>query len=122
MGSYALIDSMMETQRSTPSAPLVRTPARSHSVDEVVRKRSEAQALLQSLISSKREADHGPSDNRRDLFKRVTGHSSLENAILATRRAIDAFDRMLNDSNPMPRRVGNMPTIKVTANGVPSVL
>ena len=82
--------------------------------------REQARALLDSLESASRECERIPSESgsaRRDLFKKVTGHSSLENAIDATRRAIEAYDRMLEKAAAAPT-----PTIRVTATGVPSVL
>ena len=84
--------------------------------------REQARALLDSLESASRECERIPSESgsaRRDLFKKVTGHSSLENAIDATRRAIEAYDRMLEKATAAPSPA---PTIRVTATGVPSVL
>ena len=84
--------------------------------------REQARMLLDSLESANRECERIPSESgsaRRDLFKKVTGHSSLENAIDATRRAIEAYDRMLENAAISPAPV---PTIRVTATGVPSVL
>lgn len=105
----------------------------SHAVSSVEQQRAQARQLLDSLIASMRSNENVSIDalatpaegsNRRDLFKRVTGHSSLENAIDATRRAIEAYDRMLGGPSDPPA----VPTIKVTAagrvtaTGVPSVL
>lgn len=94
-----------------------------HAATSVQTQREQARALLDSLETACRECEQIPADSgatRRDLFKKVTGHSSLENAIDATRRAIEAYDRMLENaaagvSTPKP-------LIRVTATGVPSVL
>lgn len=93
-----------------------------HAASSVQSQREQARVLLDSLQSACRECEQIPSDantTRRDLFKKVTGHSSLENAIDATRRAIEAYDRMLENAAATPAPV---PTIRVTATGVPSVL
>ncbi|MCX5691085.1 MAG: hypothetical protein NTV94_15085 [Planctomycetota bacterium] len=105
----------------------------SHAGSSVEQQRAQARLLLDALVASQRSNDGVSIDAlavpaegsmRRDLFKRVTGHSSLENAINATRRAIEAYDRMLGGPGDPPA----MPTIRVTAagrvtaTGVPSVL
>ena len=93
-----------------------------HAAKSVENQREQARALLDSLQSACRECEQIPSESgasRRDLFKKVTGPSSLENAIDATRRAIEAYDRMLENAAISPALV---PTIRVTATGVPSVL
>jgi hypothetical protein len=97
---------------------MIRT---SHAPESVEQQRAQARILLESLEVAHRESEQTPaepSNGHRDLFKKVTGHSSLENAIHATRRAIEAYDRMLAKSEE-PARV---PVIRVTATGVPSVL
>ncbi len=47
--------------------------------------------LLKSLTDLQAGADPGA----RDLYKRVTGQSSIDNSIAATRRTIEAYDRVL---------------------------
>jgi hypothetical protein len=94
-----------------------------HAATSVQTQREQARVLLDSLESACRECERIPSESnsaRRDLFKKVTGHSSLENAIDATRRAIEAYDRMLE--NAAATVSSPKPMIRVTATGVPSVL
>ena len=116
-----------------------------HAPLSVEQQQSAARALLTELVAAQRssiEANSTPAISARDLYKRVTGHSSLENAIEATRRAIEAYDRMLPRStrasttgraggpvggsdNEEASPVGDsvrVPTIRVTSTGVPSVL
>jgi hypothetical protein len=91
---------------------------KAHALQSVEHQRAEARVLLDALVATQHQSEPYQSDNRRDLFKRVTGHSSLENAIDSTRRAIEAYDRMIGDTSAPPL----VPTIRVTATGVPSVL
>jgi|GEM_PF-2761878 len=113
-----------------------------HALGGVQQQQLAAKALLNELVAAHREVGTTTAAPTpvRDLFKRVTGHSSLENAIEATRRAIEAYDRMLarngrSHASPASVRVASekqptegkvadsrSPTIRVTSNGVPSVL
>ncbi len=52
--------------------------------------RDEASAALAALQS-------GGGGGGRDLFKQVTGHSSVDNAAAEAKRIIDAYDRILRD-------------------------
>lgn len=52
--------------------------------------RDEASAALAALQS-------GTAGTGRDLFKQVTGHSSVDNAAAEAKRIIDAYDRILRD-------------------------
>mgnify|MGYP001343013860 CR=1 FL=1 len=52
--------------------------------------RDEACAALVALQA-------GGSNGGRDLFKQVTGASSVDNAVAEARRIIDAYDRILRD-------------------------
>lgn len=54
--------------------------------------RAKAQLLLAELMHAQGEPAEG---SRPDLYKQVTGKSSLETAVDQTRRLIDAHDRML---------------------------
>ena len=106
----------------------------SHADSSVAEQRAQARILLDSLMATQRSSEGSSIDDLvrpsekasgKDIFKKVTGHSSLENAIDATRRAIEAYDRMLGRPSDPPA----VPTIRVTAaagrvtaSGVPSML
>jgi CO/xanthine dehydrogenase Mo-binding subunit len=81
--------------------------ARRRILDETVAARAKALELLKSLTDLQAGAD--PS--ARDLFKRVTGQSSIDNSIAATRRAIEAYDRVLVQLEAEP------PVVSVGAAG-----
>ncbi len=85
---------------------------RTRIIDEARAARDQARQLLHALLESEQAAREGGHEG--DLFRRVTGASSLENAIAATRRTIDAYDRLLQEleggeprsrdaSDPAPR-------------------
>lgn len=59
---------------------------------QVRAERAQAQQLLAELMNAQGEPAEG---SRPDLYKQVTGKSSLEMAVDQTRRLIDAHDRML---------------------------
>lgn len=63
--------------------------------------RDEATAALAAL--------QGGSTMGRDLYKQVTGHSSVDNAVAEARRIIDAYDRILRDLDS-----GVAPTTQMT--------
>lgn len=91
------------------------------SLHNLAAQKSQAKALLEELVSAHRTVVAVAGDTKRDLYKRVTGHSSIENAIESTRRAIEAYERMqsrgpLDDNKPL------IPVIRVTSTGVPSIL
>lgn len=79
--------------------------------------REQARSLLRSLLDAQAAQAQGLSVPK-DLYKRVTGQSSLDNAIAATRRLVETYDRMIGDATapeipdedaPAPRaRVGPM--------------
>jgi hypothetical protein len=60
-------------------------------LDDTIAARAKAVELLKSLT----EAQASTDPTAKDLFKRVTGQSSIDNSIAATRRAIEAYDRMI---------------------------
>ena len=54
--------------------------------------------LLDSLLDAKSVSERNlASINQDDLLKRVTGNSSMDNAIASTRRLIDSFNRVIDD-------------------------
>ncbi len=58
--------------------------------------RDEAEALLASLIAAKATSEKNLASIRQpDFLKRVTGRSSLDNAIESVRRLVASFNRML---------------------------
>mgnify|MGYP001790860735 CR=1 FL=1 len=58
--------------------------------------RDEAEALLTTLVAARSTSERRLSEaGRRDLLKKVTGRSSMDNAIDSTRRLVASFDRVL---------------------------
>jgi hypothetical protein len=64
-------------------------------IQAAVDARAKARELLAALLESKSAMESQGALARGDLYKRVTGQSSLENAIAATRRAIESYDRLI---------------------------
>lgn len=62
-------------------------------VDETRTARAKAQDLLRALVETKASTD--PKGKGGDLYKRVTGQSSIEAAIASTKRMVETYDRML---------------------------
>lgn len=65
---------------------------RARMLSEIESARAKAQDLLRTLIEAKSGVEHAGS---RDLYKVVTGTSSLDNAIDSARRAVETYDRMI---------------------------
>ena len=57
--------------------------------------RDHAASLLKALQDAKGLTEAQPPAPKGDLYKRVTGASSLENAIAETRRTVDAYERLI---------------------------
>jgi len=65
-------------------------------VDRTREARADAEMLLAGLLEAKSASERRlAEDHRPDPLKQVTGRSSLDNAIDATRRMIEALDRNL---------------------------
>lgn len=65
-------------------------------VDKTREARANAEALLAGLLEAKSASEQRLAEIRRpDPLKQVTGRSSLDNAIDATRRMIETLDRNL---------------------------
>jgi hypothetical protein len=63
---------------------------------DTVQRRDEARTLLNTLLEAKYVSERNLAQiNRHDMIKRVTGKSSMDNAIASTKRLIDSFDRVL---------------------------
>ncbi len=56
--------------------------------------RDEACAAMGALRAS---GACGSASEGRDIYKQVTGHSSVDNAVAEAQRIIDAYDRILRD-------------------------
>ncbi|HYE62827.1 MAG TPA: hypothetical protein VD997_12595 [Phycisphaerales bacterium] len=67
---------------------------RARLLQDTLAARDKAAALLGALLESKKTIESTPSP-KGDLYKRVTGASSLDNAIAETRRSIDAYERLI---------------------------
>ena len=65
----------------------------------IVETRTQRDRALQLLESLRRAKEHSEGNlarlNQTDFLKRVTGASSMDNAIASTQRLIDAFNRVL---------------------------
>jgi Uncharacterized protein conserved in bacteria len=60
--------------------------------------RAQAAALLEELLEARRLSEQNlASIKQPDLVKKVTGRSSLDNAIESTRRLIASYDRLIAD-------------------------
>ncbi len=65
---------------------------------QTTKRRDEANTLLESLLEAKKISERNlASINQDDLLKRVTGNSSMDNAIASTRKLIDSFNRVIDD-------------------------
>lgn len=65
--------------------------------------RSRATALLRLLEQARDESEQRLAEaGQPDHLKRVTGSSSIENAITATRRMIETIDRRTAERGPTP--------------------
>ncbi|MBO6512525.1 MAG: hypothetical protein JJ974_00990 [Phycisphaerales bacterium] len=67
-------------------------------LSQTTKRRDEATKLLTSLLEAKRVSERNlASIHQDDLLKRVTGNSSMDNAIASTRKLIDSFNRVIDD-------------------------
>jgi|CXWL01.1.fsa_nt_gi hypothetical protein len=63
-------------------------------IKETIDVRDKAEGLLRSLLEAKKQSDAFlESNGQRDKLQSVTGKSSIENAIVETRRMIDTLNR-----------------------------
>lgn len=70
---------------------------------EISRAREQACALLDGLLAAKAASEVNLSQaGIADLYKKVTGHSSLDAALTSTRRMIESYDRMLAELDARP--------------------
>lgn len=67
-------------------------------VTDTIDRRNEAQKLLRALLDAKAVSERNMRElNQHDHLKRVTGRTSMDNAIASTQRLIESFNRVLND-------------------------
>jgi len=65
---------------------------------ETVGRRDEAEALLRALVDAKASSEKNLAEIRQsDFMKKVTGKSSMDNAIASTQRLIESFNRVIGD-------------------------
>jgi len=65
---------------------------------ETVGRRDEAEALLRALVDAKASSEKNLAEIRQsDFMKKVTGKSSMDNAIASTQRLIESFNRVISD-------------------------
>ena len=81
---------------------MIETPvmAQSNSISELLERireqRAKAVAVLESLLADREAcASHHAAEERSDVLVEVTGVSSIDRAIEATRRIIESLDREL---------------------------
>jgi hypothetical protein len=67
---------------------------RARLLQDTIAARERASSLLKALQEAKAGVEASPSP-KGDLYKRVTGASSLDNALAETRRSIDAYERLI---------------------------
>ncbi len=68
-----------------------------HVISETMTRRAEARTLLCALVDAKKEVERAADGTTVDVFKDVTGQSSIDRAIDRARRLIDSFSRVLDD-------------------------
>lgn len=67
-------------------------------LSQTIGRRDHATKLLSSLLEAKSVSERNLATlNQDDLLKRVTGNSSLDNAVASTRKLIDSFNRVIDD-------------------------
>lgn len=72
--------------------------SKSELLSQTIHRRDEATKLLESLLDAKKISERNLATIQQDdLLKRVTGNSSMDNAITSTRRLIDSFNRVIDD-------------------------
>lgn len=78
--------------------------------------RDQAKALLGVLLDAQR--GHA-SSSPKDLYKRVTGSSSIEKSIATTRKLIETYDRVLGEhesvDSPATARLSPIGSLNLTA-------
>ncbi len=89
----------MTTLVTRPKSPAL-TPDRASTrlLTETTQRRDDASRLLDALLEAKRVSESNLAQLQQDdMLKRVTGKSSMDNAIASTRRLIDSFNRVIDD-------------------------
>lgn len=89
----------MTTLVTRPTAPApTANPMSSRLLVETTQRRDDAARLLGTLLDAKRVSESNLAQLQQDdMLKRVTGKSSMDNAIASTRRLIDSFNRVIDD-------------------------
>jgi hypothetical protein len=65
---------------------------------ETTARRDEAEALLRVLIDARTLSEQNLAKiGRPDLVKKVTGRSSMDNAVASAQRLVESFNRVLTD-------------------------
>lgn len=86
---------------------------------EMTAARQHAEAVLKGLLDAQNACERQLQDeHRRDAMKLVTGKSSLENAVAATRRMIESFDRQIQEigrAEPQVDPIALSPTARFAA-------
>lgn len=80
--------------------------------------REEAQGLIRQITDAKATAETG----RPDLYRRVTGSSSLDAALSTAKRTLDQYNRVLSKLEQMEPDPPEVVVRAVTPSGIPSAL
>ncbi len=74
------------------------TQSKAEILSQTTHRRDEATKLLSTLLDAKKVSERNMATIKQDdLLKRVTGQSSMDNAIDSTRKLIDSFNRVIDD-------------------------
>lgn len=104
-----MLDFPMMDRASEPGPP-DRMTDRQAILTQTRAARSQAEQLLGTLLESQEAIAQG---GRPDLFRRVVGASSVEQAIATTRRLIETYDRILEEAEGRPS--SQIPEVRVTS-------
>ncbi len=97
-----------EQSRMAPLCPAAEAPEaitdRDHILAESSRRRTQAEALLRSLMAAKSECERQLARfQRSDVMQSVTGRSAIDAAIVQTRRMIESLDRAAASCSRQPQ-------------------
>ncbi len=99
MNASSIAHGITDSAISTNSAGSTRLDLdKKQILSQTTHRRDEATKLLTTLLDAKKVSERNlASIHQDDLLKRVTGNSSMDNAIASTRKLIDSFNRVIDD-------------------------
>jgi hypothetical protein len=92
---------------------------RNRLLKDALSSREEAQVLVRQLTEVRAQL---PGAAKPDLFRKVTGTSSMDLALTNARRTLDQYNRVLNRLESMEPDPPEVVVRAITANGIPSAL